>query len=244
MSYTAIEAARELGVSEKTIRRWVEDGKLQARRIAKNRLAIAESEIARLQMEREQSGASEDSREDQAARLEDLERKYSDLERRLAALEARDQFTSLPAASISGPGTRTRPARDRERPAQRELFNAEIPVPPEIPDGSLQYADFANMHGMNPYTFRDHLTIGIGRGLEEKDRVPHFTRPIPNRREVERWLSPEQQYQAILFWQRHGKKYISCPACPHKPLDLELDSVTPKTSAQEDASAAIGEQDQ
>lgn len=240
-SYTAIEAARELGVSEKTIRRWIEDKKLQASKTARGMFAIPESELARVRLQREQDGE-----QDQASRLEDLEKKYSDLERqynnlveRVAALE--DQAASRTSAiytPASGRAGKTR--QPGAAPASLELFST-IRVPPEIPDGSILYTDFAQQHGMNPHTFRDHLVVGTGRGLEIKDKVAHLERPIPNRTEVERWLSPEQQYQAILYWQRHGKRYIPCPQCPHKPEQV---SVTSETTLLDGDSAAIAERDE
>lgn len=239
-TYTAIEAARELSVSEKTIRRWIEDNKLQATKTASGRLAISEGEIERVKLEREQDGTND---QDQAARLEELERKYSDLEQKYTALVARvASLEDQPTTRTSASGRTSNPFKARQpgAPSSLELFSASTLVPPNIPDGSMQYADFAQMHGMNPHTFRDHLTVGIGRGEEIKDKVEHLERPIPNRSERERWLSPDQQYAAVLFWQRHGKKYIPCAQCPHRPEQV---SVTPETTAQDGDSAAIEDRD-
>jgi excisionase family DNA binding protein len=224
-TYTAIEAARTLGVSEKTIRRWIEENKLQARRVARNKLAIPENEIERLAQEREQAGAL-----DQVARLEALEQKYRDLEARYSGLVER--IAALEALTTNKITSAPGPARRQAEPVTLELFST--PAPSDLPAGAMLYADFARRHGVNPYTFRDHLTIGIGRGLEEKDKVEHTTRPIPNRKEVERWLSPAQQHAAILFWQRHNKAYTPCPDCPHN----EQDSVTSHMSLQDGDSTA------
>lgn len=90
-TYTAIEAARLLDVSEKTIRRWIEEKKLEANKQPNNRLAIPETEIARLQLEREQTQESDQDQAALASRLADLERKYTGLVERVARLEARVQ---------------------------------------------------------------------------------------------------------------------------------------------------------
>lgn len=50
---TAIEASKHIGVSEKTIRLWIKEGKLQAHHPAKNRLAIAEVDVERIAKERQ-----------------------------------------------------------------------------------------------------------------------------------------------------------------------------------------------
>jgi molybdopterin-binding protein len=46
--YTASEAARELGISLDTLRRWDRDGKLRVRRDAANRRVVSASEVERL----------------------------------------------------------------------------------------------------------------------------------------------------------------------------------------------------
>lgn len=49
---TATQAAKIIGVSEKTVRRWVSAGKLAGHHIAKNKLAIAESDVEQIVAER------------------------------------------------------------------------------------------------------------------------------------------------------------------------------------------------
>ena len=46
--YTAAEAARELGISLDTLRRWDRDGKLEVRRDSANRRVVSAAEVARL----------------------------------------------------------------------------------------------------------------------------------------------------------------------------------------------------
>jgi excisionase family DNA binding protein len=49
--YNAVEAAKELNISDKTIRRWVKKGKISAKRTQFNEIAIPQSEIDRLRLE-------------------------------------------------------------------------------------------------------------------------------------------------------------------------------------------------
>ena len=214
-TYTAIEAAQLLGVAERTIRRWREDGKLQGERKADGSYAIPESEIERLRLERglDQNG-------DQAARIEALERNLEDQARELADYKTRlEHLEELFKATWSGDQAST----TRPRPAATSYTERTLILPEDIPAGSMQYADFAQLHGMNPHTFRDHLTVGIGRGLEIKDKVAHIERPIPNRSESERWLTPGQQHAAIVFWNKHGKRFIPCADCPHEQESVTLE---------------------
>ena len=47
-AYTAAEAARELGISLDTLRRWDRDGKLEVGRDSANRRVVSAAEVARL----------------------------------------------------------------------------------------------------------------------------------------------------------------------------------------------------
>src|SRR2546428_3853410 len=49
---TATQAARIIGVSEKTVRRWISEGKLMGHHVAKNKLAILESDVEQIVAER------------------------------------------------------------------------------------------------------------------------------------------------------------------------------------------------
>jgi hypothetical protein len=80
--------------------------------------------------------------------------------------------------------------------------------PPDIPPGSLLMADFAQLHGVPRATFARHCTQGM-RG----ERVETIERPKPGREkynEKERWLSPEQQEEALRFWGRQNVRYSLC----------------------------------
>ena len=56
--YTAAEAARALGVSLDTLRRWDRSGRIQTTRDASNRRLVAGAEVERLRGDREPDGLS------------------------------------------------------------------------------------------------------------------------------------------------------------------------------------------
>src|SRR5690348_1584022 len=82
-SYTAVQAAQRIGVSEKTIRLWIQSGKLKATHLAKNRLAIPESEVERLAREHQATQEETVPATDIAA----LAEKVAALEYRLSEIE-------------------------------------------------------------------------------------------------------------------------------------------------------------
>jgi len=216
--FTALEAAQRLGVSEKTVRRWIKDGKLEATRRANNTLAIAESEIERLQLERAKySDQVEQDQDTLAARLKALEQAHNDMVERVAQLEA--SRTLIPTSR-----TRT-PREPRPAPASSALFSVDQVLPTGIPSGSLQHYEFALLHAVNRRTFGDQLERDMGGA-----NVAYIPRQKPNRDEIERWLTPDQQHAVILYWQERRKPYAPCAACPHTPA-IE------KTTAQDDASS-------
>jgi excisionase family DNA binding protein len=182
---TAIEASKRIGVSEKTIRLWVQSGKLSAHHPSKNRLAIPESEVEQLARERQQYQAQE-SRPDM-----ELVEKIAELEQRIAVLEQRVQSGTLEYAPV-------RPTRSRR------AVTAPL-VERNLPSGAMLARDFARKYGVNPRTFTDHIIKGYGG-----DKLPVESRPKPGREhlnETEYYLLPEQQRTALAFWQRHGVAY-------------------------------------
>lgn len=150
---TAIEAARRVGVNEKTIRLWVKSGALQAHHPAKNRLAIAESEIERIARERQQylPEQEQDARTlpdtlALVARIEELERRLADVEKRLAETPV----TSLNL--IGGSDYITQPQRRRMTVSGANKA---------LPTGAMTVSQFGELHGVNRATFWDHVRKGI-----------------------------------------------------------------------------------
>src|SRR5258708_1465555 len=177
--FTARDAARRLHRNERTIRRWIDQGRLQASHVAINRFAIEEKEIDRLL---EETG--------QTTQLE--------LESRIAQLE--QQIAEISAGRAGGnPPRIAHPPKQARRRSPR-LADEIVRTEADIPPGSRRAYEFAEAHGIHPKRFRYHLLTGL-RG----ERVDHLAVEKPGRPgEVERWLSPEQQQAARDFWQRYG----------------------------------------
>lgn len=189
---TAIEAARRLGVAERTVRLWIQSGKLSAHHAAKNRLAIPESEVEALVRERGQYQTT-----DTAA----LEQKITELEARIMVLE-KQQRAETPVRPLTSVEITLSPSQQES--AQNRTVTRNRAHKEELPEGCILARDFALQHGVSPATFRDHITIGIGRG-EEKDKVAASERPKANRPgETERYLTSDQQQAALDYWTRHG----------------------------------------
>lgn len=177
--YSAREAARLLGRNERTIRRWIQQGLLQASHVAVNRFAIEESEIVRLQTDTNRM-----SRQDLEARITRLEHQIADILVQLAQVQKHS-----PARTSDSPRRRS------PRPSDESLLTEA-----DLPSGSRRASEFAEAHGIKVKTFRYHLLTGLGG-----ETVAHLAIAKPGRPgEIERWLSPEQQRQALDFWQRHA----------------------------------------
>lgn len=215
---TAIQAAGIIGVTERTIREWIKDGKLSAHHPFNhpNRLAIPLSEVEVLARKRKQYyvevpdmgeiAGKLATLEQKIARLDELEVKYTALQEKCTELEKRmdEWVTELPVSAFATSDI------DRMPRAQKRIVGRNRDVSPdkELPPGCILARDFARMYGVAPETFRDHYMVGRGRGLEEKDKVQITERPKPGRpREIERYLTSEQQQAALDFWRRYDIQF-------------------------------------
>lgn len=200
----ATQAARVIGVTDRTIRDWIKAGKLSAHHPTPNRLAIAEADVERIARERRQYQTEVLDPADLAVKLADLEQKYQDLAQRYEDLAQR-----MPA-SVAAPPVETTP-QPVTRPAKVKSESAVTASrrrkgESDLPEGCILARDFALKYGVPAPTFRDHITIGLGRG--EKEKVEASERPKPGRpKETERYLTPDQQEKALDYWRRHGIKF-------------------------------------
>ena len=194
----ATQAAIALGKNEKTVRRWISEGKLKAERPTPRSLAIPLSEIDRVKKELEQleqftpeQGAGSLAALDTDALLE----RVAQLERKVSEL-AREPLE---------PTNATRPSDTTINKETRQKATTERPASiAGIPDDALPIAAFAERYGVKPRTFRDHFTIGI-RGERITDVIE---RPKPSRpNETERFLTPEQGTGVLDYWTRHNVSY-------------------------------------
>lgn len=195
---SAAEAGRRIGVTEKTVRTWIAEGKLSAHHPVKNRLAIPVSEVESIARERGQyQGGEILGLADLARQVEQLRSTVEQQQEEIERLKERQlPAPALPALWSSADYTPL-PSERPTRPARRQGAASESSEP--LPPGAILARDFARRHGVNEYTFRDHITKGI-RG----DILSVSERPKAGRaRETERYLTPEQQVSVFDFWRRH-----------------------------------------
>lgn len=185
---SAAGAARLIGVNEKTIRNWIVNGRLKARKAAKNRFNVLMADVEALQCEREQGETPNVSV--LVARIEDLEQKYREL---AALVDEKGRDGPVTGSLVSDVLPVVRP--------KKSVPSANVPV--DLPVGSMLFADFAAKHGVPRATFSHHVKNGIAG-----DVVVSMKRPKPGRPEhTEYWLTPEQQEASLVFWERHGVAY-------------------------------------
>jgi len=198
--YNAVQAAREIGVSDKTIRNWIEEGKLSFERTPSNRLAIPESEVAKLKKEYARFSQQENTIDTLSARILELERRCLGLEQRVEELEHRclTEKPIEPSLSTFIPYDTSPILQPQKRTT---VTSASVPV--DLPPGSMLFADFAEKYSVPRATFSHHVRVGIAG-----DKVETVERPKPGRPEhTERWLTPKQQQAALDYWHRHGVKF-------------------------------------
>jgi hypothetical protein len=216
----ASQAAKYIGVADKTIRRWLKpdkDGKIKltAIRTASNQLAIPELEVERLKRELEQersqfmvSGQGLDNlditghSEGLEIRIAELEKEVVTLKERIAILEQgniNEQAIEVPVSS--SPSSDTLPlARAQKRNVERN-----IDVPSIFPAGTLSASNFATRHGVKYEDFKNYMRRGIYGEKLDITEIPHPTRAGY----VQKFLTLEQQEQAIALLKKHGKLPIS-----------------------------------
>lgn len=101
-----------------------------------------------------------------------------------------------------------------------------------LPEGCMLASKFAESHGVPRKTFEGHVGTGLGKGLIHGADVPEdgsvlvkdYVRAEEKAKRVrkdgtiekERFLTSEQQADAIAFWKRHDVEYSQCdnPDCP------------------------------
>jgi len=217
--YNASQAARKIGISDKTIRRWIADDKISAVRTPSNLLAIPESEVEKHRRQRAQFVQKEEKdMTSQDKQIEALVAKVSQLEQDMATLKqnnlsAVEKAEKQPVLPPEAPAT----SIVSEKAPKRDYVRKEKDT--GLPDGCILASKFATDHGVARPTFIDHMTKGLGPGLigtstdtiPQRDQVNYSERPKPNRTtEKEKYLTLQQQHDAFKFWQRHDVAFTIC----------------------------------
>ncbi len=192
---SAAEAGRRIGVTEKTVRTWIAEGKLSAHHPVKNRLAIPVSEVESMARERGQyQGGEILGLADLARQVEQLRSTVEQQQEEIERLKERHvSAPALPALWSSADYTPL-PSERSARPARRQSITSD-PLPP----GAILASKFAEDHGVNRATFRDHYTTG-----KRGDVAIVRSRPKPSRpRETEYYVMPEQTEAIYAYWRRN-----------------------------------------
>lgn len=204
---SAVQAARMIGVNEKTIRLWIKQGSLLATHKAANKLAIPVKEVERIIAEREaerELNAVPSSRElaKQIERLrEELnsahEGSNEELKKWIATVEAR---LSRIEETLFSPGDADQAVLSVSRPsAKKKESRAQFPVDP-LPEGALLLQEFAQQQGVPVNTAIRHAENGLEGELLEVSKRPRPGRPG----QYTKFLTQEQQQKALDFWYRHS----------------------------------------
>ena len=151
-----------------------------------------------------------------------LRQRYSDLEAQLRLLktqlqqerDARHTLEQMVAAiSLTGPTGHQEDAW--------HLFHTLLGYIPRAPhQGSspqekrgysqetIRLAHFAEQHGIEPSTLRQHAekTPGLATVYERRNAAV---------KKREWWVTPEQKYPLLHSWQAQNKPMTPCPDCPH-----------------------------
>jgi len=212
----ASQAAKRLGVADKTIRRWLHEGekgkwKLTAVRTSSNQLAIPESDIERIQraleQERSQFVTADQSRDNRdtsrhgealEARIEDLEQEVATLKARIAALEQEKLTVQGKRKPVSTLGTSD---TDQIQRAQKHTGERKSEVPARFPPGTLPATDFATKIGMKYDHFKNFIKRGISGQRLDITEIPHPTRSGY----TQYFLTSEQQEAAYTLLRQYGK---------------------------------------
>ncbi len=218
---SASEAARRIGVTDKTVRAWITAGKLDAHHVSKNRLAIAETDVER--MAREHRLYTSERTPDVThltSRIDELEKKLEELSAQVRALQSQQQEPQKTVVSDQQAqdyykaliSTLKRQPTDQETPPSAATYTPPTEPPKRsyaprergLPEGAVLARHFALQHGVNPSTFRGHYEPGKGiRG----ERLIISSRPKPGRDEME-WFVTEQDAPRVFdFWRHHNVKF-------------------------------------
>jgi DNA-binding transcriptional MerR regulator len=223
--YNAVEAARELDISDKTIRRWVKKGKISAKRTQFNEIAISQSEIDRLRLELGSPDQWMDSIDrgvslHSTPKLDRVDTPIaSDIEQRIASLA--QSIANLNAAvdsqtrriteltkRVTDLETRLNASQDVTRQSTPSMSMDETPktesplsTTTEPNRDMLSVADFAAQIGI-PYTALDGYTRRGVRGDKlDVTEVPHPTR----QGYTNKYFTIEQQKKTLELLRKHGK---------------------------------------
>ncbi len=252
MYVSAVDAGKLIGRSTRTIHRWIEQGKLQARHHGSNQLLILLADVEALATDEPEVvtplsllHAQAETAAELRARIDELLISTRQLSQQVTTQQTRIEHLEIvtrheyEAHSILQKLLSVRPsALDsidattlREQRAEVGRLTRQLSVLEKrgLPLGSQTLSTFCKWHSGEHATVHPSTMKGI---LEAASRVSEmiaiYERPTASTYTHEWWVTPEQQHNMILFWQSHGKPFEPCPECPH--TDIRVVEVTQESS--------------
>jgi excisionase family DNA binding protein len=214
-SYVTVnDAIEESGVSERTLRRWIADGKVHTVRDRTGHLRIDYDDVqahARLRSDSplrfqvHQLLARIEQLEQEVARLSQQIEEVRDLDARILqtlgdAQSAEDTpGASLLISEVAKLFTRARGGRAKQAPSPVEKRG--------LPTGTLRLKHFAELHRANLWEIKKLYWSGQ-IALEVKRRAKGA-----KRNQQEWWITPDQHRRLADYWREHGITYDACPQC-------------------------------
>lgn len=205
----AAQAARILGIGDKTIRRWLKEGKKLPGAIMKanGEYAIPESEVEELRQLRLKYAKDEKGSYDQSSDVATLAEKLAVLEQEVAELRkwqsfAQEHAPSLPVEIKSIPAIPQKVvAQNRTTIAKKEVSQKrDYTTAENIPADWVLCSDFFDTYVIAETTCRRWLKNGL-----EGETFESETKPRSGRQQEYRYFTSDQRLKALDILKRHGK---------------------------------------
>jgi DNA-binding transcriptional MerR regulator len=207
--YNGISAAKHIGISYKTLLRYIERGLIipEEGKTPSGQLVISQEQVERLrkqvETERAQFGRSQTSIDSPLDNDTDsLWIAVHALERRVSVLERQiEHGTPSPTVSLREPQKQpfiSPTPYDTDQAIQGHENRIVAPkrgIPDDRPVGTIRLIDFAKLHGIPESSIRRWAASGMietTTGTQPDGKIGH-------------WLTPEQQERALETLRRHGK---------------------------------------
>lgn len=182
---TPTQIGARLGVSERTVQRWIRSGKLKATLQANGYYLVDLADIDALKPPTLPTNTAS-ALADILNRIERLEQHVTSLEAKITALSSQIHPTPAPIKQAL-PTSQETQARALKRGRPPTTTPARQPVPAHLPEGTLHIIDVAEELGMKKRSLL---------GFIQEHKIEHIAIPKRNREwESDRYLTPEQQQE-------------------------------------------------
>ena len=188
---SSTEMAVKLGVSERTVNRWIKDGRLQARLLKNHRYEVDSEHLLSLAVPEHSSAVFD--------RLTTLEQTVTDLAAEVEQLRSALQtVTEQLAQLVATAPTRATPRQSREQ--------AEGPMASQLPGGLVGAISFGKLHNVPETTIRKAISAG---------RLPTQKGEWKAGRAIIREALGQEGRAKFYELFSHNEHFLPCVDCPH-----------------------------